>query len=38
MTMAEWFTEYRFHEPKNNKFAGSLTQDDVDELLELMDE
>ena len=35
MTMAEWFAEYEWRNPGNNKFAGSLTQDDVDRLKDI---
>lgn len=43
MTMGEWFCEYEFHADQNGggTYAGSLTQGDVDDLMddnELTDE
>lgn len=39
MSMSEWFCEYDFHNSNRpGRFAGKLTEADVDELLELMDE
>jgi len=39
MTMAEWFCEYEFYNANRpGRFAGSLTERDVDELLELCEE
>jgi hypothetical protein len=36
MTMAEWFCEYDYYKSKEvGRFAGSLTEADVDELMEL---
>jgi len=38
MTMAEWFCEYDFHKAhQKGRFAGSLTEADVDDLLEFME-
>jgi hypothetical protein len=37
MTMAEWFCEYEFNKPPDDgRFAGNLTEEDVDELMELL--
>ena len=39
MTMAEWFCEYDFHNAnRQGRFAGKLTEADVDEMLELFED
>jgi hypothetical protein len=35
MTLSEWFCEYRHNKPKGQEgYAGRLTQSDVDDLME----
>jgi len=37
MTMAEWFCEYDYNRSmETGRFAGRLTERDVDELMELL--
>ena len=39
MTMTEWWVEYELHAPQDDKrFAGTLTQGAVDDILDWMDE
>lgn len=39
MTMSEWWAEYDLHAaPSEEKLAGNLTQGDVDEILDFLDE
>lgn len=38
MTMSEWFAEYAMNNKSNDNYAGSLTQGDIDDIEDWLEE